>query len=236
MAERQNPDKEQIFTRYHDKLREELNNAHWHFEIWKQLRNKLKPDYLDEFNQAPAFFGLTMHAHLLATIMRLNNICDKDTDTVNIQKLLNYTEQNSELFTDEAFEIRQRGKSNYEVAMAIRKKNPPDLNNRILQQERDKFEHYSVNNLKVWRDKAIAHIDKEVILKDISVFKEYPVKISEIEQIINDINETLNTLLVAFNGVSWSKGLPVAHNVDIVFDAMRSDLQQRRARIQRTDN
>ena len=90
--------------------------------------------------------------------------------------------------------------------------------------------------MKVWRDKAIAHLDKNIILKDISVFKEYPVKIQEIEQIIDDIHETLNTLLVAFNGESWSKELHVEHGVDIVLDAMRSDLQQRQARIQRTDN
>ena len=68
------------------------------------------------------------------------------------------------------------------------------------------------------------------------MFEDYPVKVPQIERIIDDIEETLNTLLFDFNGATWTKAFPEAYEVDIVLNAMRSDLRQRQTRIRGTDN
>ena len=233
MAEQENPDQEQIFIKYHDRLRSELNNAHWHFEIWKKIR-QLQSDYQKELNQAPAFWGLTLHAHLLETVMRLNNICDKDTKTLNIHKLLNFAEQNMEIFSDKALENRLKGKGGYDAAMELLKNNPPKLDNKVLQENREKFEDYSINSLRKWRDKFIAHIDRGVVLKDLRIFEEYPVEVKQIEKIINDLDETLNTMLLAFNFGMWSKELSVANDVKAILDTIRDSIQERRRKIHET--
>ncbi len=60
---------EEEFSRYHEKLRSELNIVNWHFTVLKYIK-EIQNDYLKELNQAPAFWGLTINAHLnpLATI------------------------------------------------------------------------------------------------------------------------------------------------------------------------
>ena len=67
---------EEEFSRYHEKLRSELNIVNWHFTILKYIK-EIQSNYLKKLNQAPAFWGLTINAHLYAALMCLNRFFDK---------------------------------------------------------------------------------------------------------------------------------------------------------------
>ena len=88
--------------------------------------------------------------------------------------------------------------------------------------------------MRKWRDKFIAHIDRGVVLKDLRIFEEYPVEVKQIEKIINDLDETLNTMLLAFNFGMWSKELSVANDVKAILDTIRDSIQERRRKIHET--
>jgi hypothetical protein len=69
-----------------------------------------------------------------------------------------------------------------------------------------------IYNLKVWRDKKLAHIEKDFIKKSINLMKSYPVKITEIDDIISTLHEILDKYRVSYDGVGWVLGLPSTKN------------------------
>lgn len=224
-------DEEVRFKTYHDSLRRELNNANWHFTVFEHL-DKLRGEYKEEMLEALEFWGLTQRSHFLDTIMRLNKICDNDPDTINIHKLLNYAEQNIEIFSDESFERRQHDSVNYEIAMVMHGKNPNKIDQEYLAKSREKFAAILDTNLKKLRDKAIAHIDKEVVVKGILPFKEYQVDPSEIESIINELHATLNILSIAYDGTQYVIHLAgLDKSMLHIMDLMRLGLKERKKQI-----
>lgn len=236
--------KEEEFEKYHERLRSELNNANWHFRIWKYLR-EIEKDYLPELNQAPAFFNLTMDAHLLETIMRLNRFFDKDRRKrpLTIWEFLKFVEQNIGIFSEQAFEKRLRGKERYIVALSpqaeamarIANERATFQRNKVtyqkVEQDRQKVEKLPKENLRKWRNKALAHIQKDYVLANISVFKRYPVKPQQIDQIIDTLDDVLNDYCVAYDSSTWAKELPgLETRIQAIMDAIRFKMQKGRKR------
>ena len=132
------------FSKYHEKLRGELNNANWHFAIWKYIR-KVKRDYLHELNQAPAFFGLTEDAHLLSTLMRLSKFFDRQEKHLNMHEFLNFVGENLDIFSNQAFEKRLREQGKYDDTVM---KYHLEIAPHKVEQDRQKLKGLPVGNLK----------------------------------------------------------------------------------------
>lgn len=206
------------FKKYHDRLRSELNNANWHFIIYKYLE-KLKVEYKNEMLQATVFFGLTQRSHLFDVIMRLNKICEYNQETVNIHALLYFAEQHIDMFTDESFKKR----SMYALAQ-----NSPKISKKFLSKHRKKYATFSETNLKKLRNRVLAHIDKEVVMRDILPFKDWSVDATQIETLINDLDATLDSLSIAYDGSRYNKEFTdLEDEIDIVMDALRMGLKER---------
>jgi len=211
-------DEEARFKAYHDSLRRELNNANWHFTIYKHL-DKLRGEYKKEMLEATVFWGLTQRSHLFDTIMRLNKICDNSKDTVNIHALLDFTEQNIHIFTDEFFNKR---------SMYARAQNLPKIDKRFLSKHRRKYATFFKTNLRKLRNKVLAHIDKDVVMQDIWPFKEWAVETTQIETIINDLDETLDTLSRAYDKSIYLKDFNgLEDGIDFVMNSIRMNLKER---------
>jgi len=197
--------KEKEFEKYHEKLRNELNIANWHFTICKYLKN-IGKDYLRELNQAPAFFSLTKNAHLLETIMRINRFFDKDRRKrpLTIWEFLDFVQQNLDMFSSEAFEKRVRDRGRYdEIAMRRR----IEITCQKVVQDRQKLQRLPIHNLRKWRNRALAHTQKKDVLQNIDVFKEYPVEPQQIDEIIDTLHDVLNDYSAAYDASSRFKGL-----------------------------
>lgn len=216
--------REAEFLKYHDWLRRELNNSNHHFAILKHLRN-LKRNYLEEFNIAPTFFGLTMHAHLLETIMRLSRLLDNRTDSISMFGFLNFVEQNRSIFSKKAFSRRMY--DNYDDFVRSYAKLP----SRKIAQDRRKLERIPIENLKTWRNKAAAHMDKRLFLQDIDISEKYPLRIKQVDRIIDTLDKMLNDYSLAFKATTWVKDLAsLEFTIQQVMDALRLKNQQDRHR------
>jgi hypothetical protein len=220
---------EETFKKYHQELRGELNNANWHFTIWKYLQ-ELRGTYHKELNQAPSFFGLTIHAHLLAALVQINKFFDKfDKDKnenhLSIRKFLDFIEQNLDIFSNEAFEARMRREDRYESYII---KGHTEITLQKVEEDRKKVNDLPVSNIRHWRNTILVHIEEERVLLGIDIMKEYPVKQRQVDEIINTLDKMLNEYLNAYDASTWAKGLPIKDGIKSVVDAIRFKLTETR--------
>jgi len=209
---------EEEFLKYHEGLQDELNKAYTHYEICKYIRG-LKKDYLAELNEASTFFGLTINAHLFATVMSINKFIDKTSESLKMDVFFRFIEDNLNLFSHEAFENRLRSKGNYDEHWV---RNHIAITSDMVREDKERLGKLPINNLKEWRNKKLAHIDKKYVLRNADVMQESPVKIQEIDDIINTLHEILNRYLVAYDGTQWDIGLaPTKYQIKYIVDAIR---------------
>jgi hypothetical protein len=216
---------EEEFSKYHEKLRNELNRVNWHFTILKYIK-EIHKDYLKELNQAPAFFSLTIDAHLYATLMRLNRFFDKKEKVkhLHMNSFLNFIEQNLDIFSHQAFERRLRALGRYDERA---EKFDSGITAEKVVQDRKKLGDLPISALKDWRNKILAHIDRDYVAKGVDVAKKHPIKIKHTEQIINTLDDMLNEYCLAYDFSTHSKDLTVEQGIQYVLDAIRFERQNK---------
>ena len=215
---------EETFAKYHQELRGELNNANWHFTIWKYLQ-ELRGTYHKELNQAPSFFGLTMQAHLLAALVRINKFFDKNEKHLSIRKFLDFIEQNLDMFSNKAFEARMRNIGKYESYVI---KEHSEITLQKVEEDRKRVGDLPVSYIRKWRNTVLVHIEAERVLRSIDIMKKYPVVQRQVDDIINTVDDILNEYLVAYDASTWAKDLAVKDGIKSVVDAIRFKLTETR--------
>ena len=94
-----------------------------------------------------------------------------------------------------------------------------DITAQMVDQDQEKIENLPVHNLKVWRDKKLAHIERDLVIKSFDIMEAYPVTINEIDTILSTLHEILNRYRIAYDGVQWILGLPPTnHQMEYIFD------------------
>lgn len=217
--------KEKEFEKYHDKLRVELNRASWHFAICKHLQ-ELEKTYPDELHMAPAFFRLTLEAHFFTTAMRLSRFFDKPNGHLAIGMFLDFVEENPEIFSNQAFEKRMRGKETYDMAM----RKHAEFDSIMIEQDRKRIRQLPIANLRRLRNKELAHIGQDYVLQNVNAFRRHPLTIDGIETIISTLDEILNRYYLAYVDTTWRKDLPLEGGIQEIVDAIRFKLQEERKR------
>jgi hypothetical protein len=91
---------EEEFSIYLEKLRSDLNKVNWNFTILNYIKG-IYNDYYEELNQAPAFWSLTIDAHMYSTLTRLNRFFDKKEQVkhLHMNNFLDFVEQNLGIFS-----------------------------------------------------------------------------------------------------------------------------------------
>jgi len=214
---------EEQFLKYHDRLRDELNRAYTHHEICKTLK-KLVSNYINEINEAPSFFGLTIDAHLFATIMSINRFIDEHARAFKMEKFFVFIERNFNIFSDEASIKRLRDKGYDDEDCEYRLKNRTKVTHDTIKKDKEIVKNLPAGNLKDWRDKKLAHIDETYVLTDAKVSQESPITSADIDQIISTLHEILNRYLSAYDGREWIIGSPAAgisNQIVYILDSIR---------------
>ncbi len=214
---------EEEFSRYHEKLRHELNVVHWHFSVLKYIR-RIQNNYLRELNQAPAFWGLTRNAHLNAALTRLNNFFDKRKQTTHLHmnSFLDFIEQNPDIFSNQAFERRLRKAGRYDE---LAENFNSEITIEKVKQDRQKLKDLPISNLRRWRHTVLSHIDRDYIAQEVDIAKQHPIKINHIDKIIDTLHEMLNEYCLAYDFSTHSKDLTIEHGIQYIVDAVRFKLQ-----------
>jgi hypothetical protein len=212
------------FIAYYDKLREEINTAYTHYEICKYLR-EIRSTRRAEFSEALTFLSLTMDSHLFSTVMIINRFIDSHKDALHLDVFFKFIGDNLSLFSATAYKKRLLGNGVDDEDCEHWVRLHKDITAEMVEQDKAKVEslstHKSVQNLKVWRDKKLAHIEKDLVTKSVDIMKEFPVTIQEIDTIISTLHEILDRYRVAYDGAQWILGLPpTKHQIEYIMDAI----------------
>ena len=209
------------FITYYDKLRNELNKAHTHYEISKCLLKAVQT-HNKEFNEATTFFTSTIDANLFTTIMSISRFTDKRGDSLHLNVFFKFITENINIFTAEHFKRRLRIKGTAIEECNHWAAKHKAITHEMVSLDKDKLESLPIANIRAWRDKKIAHIEKDLVLKNIDIMKENPVKIQEIDDIIGTFHEMLNRYRIAYDGTEWAIGLPAVDcQIIYIMDALR---------------
>jgi ribosomal protein L21E len=214
---------EDTFKKYFEGLRRELHNAYWHYMIYKQL-DKARVEYLNELLQAPVFFSLTERSHLLDSIMRVNKICEANPHSANIFQLLNYIENNLIIFSNESYKKRT---SYWGLITGFENLKRPRINQKFINEQRQKYISFQNTKIKKLRNRTLAHIDIDNVINEVMPFKDYNLIVGELETIINETDNTLNTLGIAFDGSRYNKEFPqITEGMKNMFECIRRGVQR----------
>jgi len=218
------------FLTYYDKLRDEINKAHTHYEIAKALR-EMRNTRRAEFSEALTFFSLTMNAHLFETIMSIGKFVDTRGDSLHLNHLFRFIERNKSLFSAASFKQRllaQGHDSDYCEHFA--QLHHP-VTDEMVQQDKAKIRSLPIRNLIAWRHKKLAHIEKKLVTGNVDIMKEKPVTIQEIDTILITLHEIIDRYRTAFDGVQWILGLPPAKpQIEYIMAAISSYRKSRKER------
>ncbi len=203
---------EKRFLKYHERLVKELQHANLHFSLWKRLEN-YRADYLKELNQAHVFFRSTIEAHLEAALLHIFRVIDTHKDSVNIWTFLRFCDENQEIFSVEALSQHRTD----------------------IDEDKKKLETLRpiTKNLKLWRNKAFAHIDEKFVQDEVDVVKQHPIEIGQVEETITTLFRILNRYLLAYGHPTWLIALPGEDDIQTVMDAIRLMIQEEENRIKK---
>ena len=216
---------EEEFSRYHEKLRSELNIVNWHFMILKYIK-EIQNDYLKELNQAPDFWGLTINAHVFSVLTHLNIFFGRKEKVshLHMRSFLDFVKENPGIFSRAAFERRLRAVNKYDESAK-------DYNSEIkittekVDDDIRKLSNLPISSLKTWRNSILSHIDKDSVARNIDIAKRNPIRMKHIEEIIETLDNMLNEYLLAYNFSTYEKDLPIVHELQYVLDAIRFKLR-----------
>ena len=214
---------EEEFSRYHEKLRRELDIANWHFSVVKHISNIAK-DYLQELNQSPSFWWLTRNAHMYSVLMRLNNFFGKEAKEkhLHMDSFLVFIGQNLGIFSNQAFEKRLRKEDRYDE---LAKNHNSEITDEKVERDKQKLRNLPIASLKAQRNRILSHINKRDIAQEVDIAKKYPVKTKQVAEIIDTLDDMLNEYSVAFDFSTHEKGLAIEYGIDYILDAIRFKLQ-----------
>jgi len=218
------------FLAYYDKLRDELNTAYTYYEISKTLR-EIQSTRHAEFSEALTFLSSILNATLFSTVMSINRFIDSHRDSLHLDVFFEFIRNNLNLFSATAYKKRLLDKGMDSEDCEHWVKLHTDITREMVDQDKAKIESLPVHNLKVWRNKKLAHIERNLVTKNVNIMKVNPVTIQEIDKILITLHEILDRYRLAYDGVQWILGLPPAKpQIEYVMDAISYYRQSRKER------
>lgn len=220
---------EQLFKEYYDKLIWETLWAHAHLKLWERLEN-YRTSYLKELNQAPHFFNFTMKAHLDDALLTLSRILDTSKDSLTIWKFLNFIECNKEIFSTQTFCRRKKDTPYYEDQV----KSHIPITPKVIREDRQKLENLkeTMDSLNSWRDKVLAHNDRQFYLKSKISSTVYPLQLQQLEKVMDTIVGILNRYSYAYDSSTLVKKFSGEDDIQSVMDSIRFKKEDRKKQLE----
>jgi len=202
-------------------LRNDLDIAYTHYEIAKSLRG-FRQTRPSEFNEATTFFQVTQNANLFAAVMAIYRFIDERTDTMQLHSFFDLVRNNLDLFIASAYRMRLAYKGMDEESIEHWAQLHVGITREMVNADEAKVKKLPVKNLKLWRHKKLAHLDKKRALKEIDLMRENPVTVKEIDDIFETLDEILNRYCIAYDGGGYAIGLPpVKQQMAYIMDSIK---------------
>jgi hypothetical protein len=224
------PNAETQFVVYLKKLRNELDTAYTHYEIAKTLRTFRVERHAD-FSEAITFFQETINANLFSTIMTICRFMDTSSDCLQLNAFFKLLRNNLEIFSNEAYKKRLLDKGTNSGDLKHWVNIHLEITQKIVDDDEVKFKNLPVTNIRKWRNKKLAHIDKKRAISNSDIMKTNPVTVKEIDDILITLNDVLNRYSSSFDGVTHVIGLPpVKYQMEYIMDALSTYRKSRKIR------
>jgi hypothetical protein len=174
-----------------DKLRDYLNQIINRFLNTKSLFDELKlinswsiPDRIETLNHGYYFFQLTTYSMRRIFLVELATILSKKEQRSLIDWLKKAQEHAKSIYPTR---YNPNYKGDREPIMEKEYKSIIDQNLRDLNAKAN-----VIGQIKAWRDKLIAHLDKDYFNTPSAIYKDYPINDIEIDQLIETVSKILH--------------------------------------------
>jgi hypothetical protein len=216
------------FKRLLEALADELIDARDHFRLRKNPDVAI-PEYGLEFNRCPAFWSMTLSAHLDATLIRLCKAYDlyDGRPSLNLRNFLETIKANLYLFDEPNF--RERLKENAFVDSLAAHPQKPDPAR--LQKDLESVSNTDplVKKLTIWRHNFLAHRSRTSALNPKAFAENNPILFSEIEALIGNGLRIVNYYSDLFSATHHTS--LEAKDYKYLLNAVRRDLNAQEARV-----
>jgi HEPN superfamily AbiU2-like protein len=210
-----------------EKLLQALADEVIHANFFHNLLEKLhfaKYEYIREFNQANAFWGMTFQALTDAALIRLCRVYDTHPKAINLPNLLDTIKANLHIFGVDDF--RQRLKDNPYVdslSQGARKPDVAQLNNDI---DYVSNKNPLVQKLLIWRGNILAHRNAGNVIKDRNLVAEYPFSLKDMSDLLGRGTMILNHYNGLFRAVTFSPQMVGHDDYIYVLACMRANSER----------
>ena len=156
-----------------------------HWKMYKSI-NSAKSGFLEEMNEAPTFWCLTINAHLESARVALSRVYDQNKSAVSLRKMLQHVCSNLDIMAyvdpfDPDFERVSKERISRDIA-------------------RCSGSDSLIKTLKIQRDKAIAHIASRP--SEQAEVSENPLRYGMIEELLERADDMFNFYSVRYDGMS----------------------------------
>ena len=206
---------------------EEYRSAYNHFEIWATL-DAYRDDHLNELNMATAFWGLTMQAHTRIALIHMYHLVEENNQVVSIPVLWEWIEKNLALFSVEPFAARLKKKypqislDEQNECTEGQKQRQITLAKKNEHRKAPEESAQTIDHLKVWRDKVLAHVDKDFLKHRKELDEKYPLSIDQVRNLLKTLGEILNVYSLAYYSSSYAWDIPYKSGFDLTMKALKT--------------
>jgi hypothetical protein len=197
------------FENMTDKLVAELQSAHMHFEIYKEIKKQISV-HSKEMNESKHFWSLTINAHLESTRSTLVRIYDQNEKNLGIKSWLlefkkNYRKQ--DFFESKELDNFSRiPLKNGEIGSDLKRISSEDKIVNVL--------------YKRHRHTEIAHMSLSNAKKGVSYFEEYPLTCSVIQELIDRASTIINKYSSHHNGRNYAMTTVDNKDYEYIFERL----------------
>ena len=208
------------FEKLLDAVAEEIMHANFYFRLHLDLYDAID-EYVNEYNQANAFWRMVFQSLADAAVLRLCRVYDTHQKSISLPNLLDTIKANLHIFDVEDF--RQRLKDNPLVESLAQSARQPDVKqlNEDIQYTSD--QNPLIQKLLIWRNNILAHRNAGNVIKGRNVVIDYPFPKSEISGLLENGMAIVNRYSKLFREVSYSSEMVGQDDYKYVLSCLRAN-------------
>ncbi|MFZ5585091.1 MAG: hypothetical protein ACOZHQ_04085 [Thermodesulfobacteriota bacterium] len=207
------------FENYRQALREEAARLTSYIAVYRKLI-ELQQTRIDEMNIAPAFFQIVIDSLHSSIIIWSEKLLNKNSQR-GLYNFLTFCGNNLNLFS--ISELQRRREYPDDHWMLDREPiTIEDVNN-----DKQRIANLAaLKYLKLRRDKVHAHFDKEYFFNKIKISIDAPIKWSDLTEIIQVMEETINLYSSSYDGNLFSLHAINNTDIELLLDRLHSASEQ----------
>jgi hypothetical protein len=214
------------FRRLLQAMSRDVVDAHIHYRLFKDVHAALSAHSLVEI-QSRTFWGLTLSAHLNASLQSLCRVYDQNPKALHLRSWLDTIQDNLTLFSEHEF--RERLKDNAFVDSLARTLRRPDERQLAQDIENCSLSDPLVKNLMVHRGSRIAHKSAKNVVAEKDIGDRHPLTYGGVELLLDRAIVILNRYSNLFGDNTYSTQIIGHDDSEFIIHCVEEKVEESRA-------